>query len=349
LYSAGVGATYLNFLEAYLRPRRAAVVVEGEQSDEFEIADSVFQGTVLGPPLWNVFFQDVVTPAASTGGKPSQFADDLLVFKEFDRGEESSNILSDMERCRSQVHHWGKVNRVEFDPSKEHLVTIHPIAGEGDPFRYLGPLIDCKLQMHQAVDQILAQVRPKVKAILRTRSHYSTQALIDQFKTHVWSLMECHNGAIFHAATYILDKLDGVHAHFVSELGMTCEQAFLQHNLAPPCLRRDIGILGMLHKRVLGLSHPIFAELLPFHFDRFGSYRRGEHNRQLYGHIMEIQFQHALHFRSPFAMVYVYNRLPQAIVDCDTISAFQCNLTAMAKSSCQNGDANWARSFSCRM
>jgi len=157
------------------------------------------------------------------------------------------------------------------------------------------------------------------------------------------------NGTIFHAIAYGLDKLDSVHNQFNNELDMSREQAFLQHNLAPPCLCRDIGILDMFHRRELGLSHPIFAELLPVYFDRFGSYRRDEHNKYLYGRIMEIRFQHALHFRSPFDMVYVYNRLSQAVVDCDTISKFQSNLTAIAKTSCQNGNENWSHSFSCRM
>ena len=55
LQSAGVGAQYLNFLDSYLQPRKASVAVEGTFSDEFEIANTVFQGTMLGPPLWNVF------------------------------------------------------------------------------------------------------------------------------------------------------------------------------------------------------------------------------------------------------------------------------------------------------
>ena len=77
LQAAGVGANYLNFLNAYLQPRRAKVIVEGEASDDFEIANTVFQGTVLGPLLWNVFFSDVQVPASSTGGQESVFADDL--------------------------------------------------------------------------------------------------------------------------------------------------------------------------------------------------------------------------------------------------------------------------------
>ena len=53
LQAAGVGPKYLNFLDAYLSPRKGKVVVQGEASDLFTLLDMVFQGTVLGPPLWN--------------------------------------------------------------------------------------------------------------------------------------------------------------------------------------------------------------------------------------------------------------------------------------------------------
>ena len=59
LQAAGVGSIFLNFLDSYLAPRVGQVAVEGELSDEFELANSVFQGTVLGPTLWNLFFSDV--------------------------------------------------------------------------------------------------------------------------------------------------------------------------------------------------------------------------------------------------------------------------------------------------
>ena len=83
LHAAGVGPTYLIFLDSYLQPRNAKVVIEGIESNAFSIANTVFQGTVLGPPLWNVFFSDVVQPASSLGGEPSLFADDLNVFQLF--------------------------------------------------------------------------------------------------------------------------------------------------------------------------------------------------------------------------------------------------------------------------
>ena len=83
LQAAGIGETYLKFLDAYLEKRYAQVIVEGTASDPFEIHDTIFQGTVLGPPLWNLFFADVIDAAESNGGDASIFADDLHVFKAF--------------------------------------------------------------------------------------------------------------------------------------------------------------------------------------------------------------------------------------------------------------------------
>ena len=54
--------------------------MQGSASEEFVLEDTVFQGTVLGPPLWNSFFADVAAPASATGGKEAVFADDLNVF-----------------------------------------------------------------------------------------------------------------------------------------------------------------------------------------------------------------------------------------------------------------------------
>ena len=75
LYEHGVGEQYLRFLISYLAPRTGQVIVQGARSEEFDITNSVWQGSVLGPTLWNAFFSDVSKPASSTGGTESKFAD----------------------------------------------------------------------------------------------------------------------------------------------------------------------------------------------------------------------------------------------------------------------------------
>ena len=348
LHAFGVGHQYLNFLSAYLSPRRGQVGVQGAFSEEFEIANSVFQGSVLGPPLWNTFFADVAQPAGSTGGSEAMFADDLNVFQEVEQLAPLADVQGTLERCRSKVHAWGRTNRVSFDASKEHLVVLHPTRGHGESFKLLGCMMDVDLRMHSAIEQLLSKIRPKITAILRTRSFYSVPELVCQFKTHIWGLVEANNGGYFHASFSLLAKLDHAQTRFLHELGLTREQAFLEYNFVPPSLRRNIGVLGLLHKRVLGKSHPNYEKLLPWYSQRFSEPRGYGHSKQLYGHWVEISAHRALYQRSIFAMVDIYNNLSQCIVDSPSVQIFQSSLTKIARSRCEQGVEGWASSFCSR-
>ena len=55
-------------------------------------------------------------------------------------------------------------------------------------------------------------------------------------------------GAIFHSSTYLLVKFDRLQVSFLKEIGLSEEEAFLQYNVAPLGLRRNIGMLGLLER-----------------------------------------------------------------------------------------------------
>ena len=135
---------------------------------------------------------------------------------------------------------------------------------------------------------------------------------------------------------------------FLEELGLDARTAFLEFNFAPLDVRRDIGILGLLQKRVLGLSHPVFQQLLPFFGDVFGYRIEGRHNRQLYGQFFEVSYQYDIFQRSIFSMRSVYNNLSQDVVDEPTVSFFQSRLTRIMKDECRKGNHRWRDIFSCR-
>ena len=143
-------------------------------------------------------------------------------------------------------------------------------------------------------------------------------------------------------------RLDKLQDGFLRELGISPEEAFIEFNFAPVSLRRDIGILGMLHKRVVGQAHPIFQRLFPFHRDVFGELPPNKHSRALYYHYMEVCKQINLYHRSIFAMVGVYNIFSQNLVDCSTVREFQSCLTAEVKDLCQQGSPQWRDYFSSR-
>ena len=118
---AGVGNTVLNFLRGYLQPRHASVVVDGCCSDLFELADTVFQGTVLGPPLWNVYYSDASDAIRKHDFQETVFADDLNCFRVFDESIGDDYIFSHVCKCQTSLHEWGAANQVIFEPTKESM------------------------------------------------------------------------------------------------------------------------------------------------------------------------------------------------------------------------------------
>ena len=108
---------------------------------------------------------------------------------------------------------------------------------------------------------------------------YSTNDLVVQFKTHILCLLEYSNAAIYHASSSHLESLDSLQTCFLRDIGLPVEDAFLNFHMAPLKLRRDIGVLGLLHKIQLGEAHPDFSRLLVTKVGSFIANTRHGHRR----------------------------------------------------------------------
>ena len=114
-----VCAAFVKLLASYLAPQSAKVLINGADSRELILENMIFQGTVLGPYLWNVFFADVHKAAEATGCQERKFADDLSTFKVFKRDVSNDDILLDLALCQASVHDWGEKKRVTFEQTKK--------------------------------------------------------------------------------------------------------------------------------------------------------------------------------------------------------------------------------------
>ena len=230
---------------------------------------------------------------------------------------------------------------MQFAPAKKHFCIIHPTQGSGEDFKLLGNLFDRALTMQPCIEGILSKIRPKIRALLRLRHMYSSAAMLGQYKCHIWGLKEYSNGAIIMAAGLQFKRLDSVQRGFLRDINMTDTEAFVNYNFAPPSLRRCIGLLGLLHKRVLGKCHPGLCHILPFAQGLDADY----HSKALHPFADKQDFQARLYRRSLFAYILVYNRLPQALVDMPSVKDFQSKLTALAKHRAQTDQESWRRSY----
>ena len=105
-------------------------------------------------------------------------------------------------------------------------------------------------------------------------------------------------------------------------------------------LRRDIGMLGFVHKAVLGKCHPGINNLLP----RKEPTQYDSHTKPI-ATPDNVIARHSIYHRSIFGTALIYNRLTQSLVDENTVSKFQARLTSIARLRCVAEDPEWQLSF----
>ena len=167
------------------------------------------------------------------------------------------------------------------------------------------------------------------------------------YKAHVRSQVEWCNGAIAHASFCLLSHLDSVQTSFLSHVGLCSRAAFLDFNVAPLQMRRDIGLLGMLYKISHGLAHPEFGALFP-RIERKASHQtrvaRRRHDRQFVDPCDGSQLD--IFARSLFGLIKVWNNLPSEFVSSKSVKSFQVRLTAATKCACADNAERWERMYS---
>ena len=202
----------LSLLLSWFAPRSSTVVVDGVHSSMRSLANSVFQGTVLGPILWNRFFESSRFSINSQGFTESVFADDCNCFRAFDGREEDSTIITELGHCQAALHAWGRSMRVVFDSSKEGFYILSPRRPLGEHFRILGVCFDTKLTMDACCQEVAAHGHNQVTIVLRTRRFHCRHALIRLYKPYVLPYIESGVPAYYHAPSYFLSMIDRVQA-----------------------------------------------------------------------------------------------------------------------------------------
>ena len=168
------------------------------------LKDMVFQGTVWGPPLWNVFYADARHAIQKHSFEEIIFADDLNAWQRFEAGTFADTMLKSMKNSQKELHAWGVANQISFDTSKEHSLILNRQKPRRENIKLLGVEFDCKLFMNDAVHDLAKECRWKLKAILRTRKFNTGEGLINLYKAQILSFIEYRTAAIYHACSTAL-------------------------------------------------------------------------------------------------------------------------------------------------
>ena len=236
-----------------------------------------------------------------------------------------------------------------FEPTKEHFSIICRTSPEGPPVSMLGLTFDTKLRMDGAVATLTGETSWKLRTLLRTRRFFDTKSLVHLFKSRILGYVEYRTPAIYHATATSLDRLDGVYRQLLRTANLSEEDALLNFGLAPLNARRDIAMLGVIHRTVLGLGPRQFRKFIRLAGDSLnpgGRVALNNHDRQLVsfrkGNYLDM-VSHSL-----LGAIDVYNLLPGYVVDAGDVSAFQNRLQQLLKVLAKDGIPGWQRYLSNR-
>ena len=124
--------------------------------------------------------------------------------------------------------------------------------GTGDAFKLLGLTFDTALRMEATIHDLVTASRWKMKQLFRMHRMLSSTDLVTHYKSQILTKIAYATAGIYHASATALEPLDKRQVALLMELGITQEAAFSGMNVAPLCTRRDIAMLGVIHRAVLG-------------------------------------------------------------------------------------------------
>lgn len=178
LENLGFSACSLSLIQNYLKYRLQRVCVNGVFSDWTEVERRVPQGTVLGPPLFSQYINDLYRQALP-GCKVIQYADDTILFISGKNIDEITSALG--ENVELLIKYFQShqltlnVDKTQFlilckkNQNKFHKNVTITVNGEQieqvNEAKYLGVTIDKNLTFDSQVKNVLKKMAMGIKTI----------------------------------------------------------------------------------------------------------------------------------------------------------------------------------------
>ena len=297
----GMRGMVLEWFRTYLSNRTQQVKFNNQWSECIKTEYGVPQGSVLGPLLFTIYINDIVEFCPEECSI-KLFADDTLVYVS---GEGSEELERKMNMVFNIVEKWMSVNKLKMNASKTKYMIVRSVRKEWrgnimlrcsdgivlecvDKMKYLGVIIDDKLQFKDHCDYMLKKIGKKTsflnrignfvsaytrsivyKSIIAPHFEYCATLIINMGETQLGMLQKAQNRAmrvILHCDRYT--KIE----HMLQALQfMNIKQRLyynvcvfiykIMNNLLPVTLRNKFAIVGSENQRVTRQAGNIVLEI----------------------------------------------------------------------------------------
>lgn len=177
LQGSGVPAYLVNILRSYMT-NRSIIIGTDTASPEIPVTCGVPQGSVLGPTLWNLFYDGILRLPVPDGVKLVAFADDVAVVAV----QHNADLIEDLVNpVLEDITRWMTDNGLELAPEKSECVILTGKYGFRNPLlyvdghqiavkrsiRYLGVQLDTRLSFSEHASTAAAGAKKAATALGR--------------------------------------------------------------------------------------------------------------------------------------------------------------------------------------
>lgn len=178
LKKRGIEKRLMRLIASYLSDRKLILEADN-QVKTVEINSGVPQGSVLGPTLWNILYDDLLETKMAEGTKLIGFADDLAMVV-VAKTEEA--LMNTANTSLIRVLNWMKKNKLQLAPHKTEaiLLTTKRKISEihfnledveiklSKTIRYLGVWLDTKMKFGEHIDKTVTKASRTLAVLAST-------------------------------------------------------------------------------------------------------------------------------------------------------------------------------------
>lgn len=340
----GIGGTALKWFNSYLSNRSQSVIIDGTESDVWNILFGVPQGSVLGPVLFTIYTSPLGDILRHHNVSYHLYADDTQIYLSFDFTR-IAEAITKVETCIMDIRQWMATNFLRLNDDKTEFIIIGsecnlkkvPLSflsvGKDriDPaksVRNIGAYFDYTLSMNDHISHISKNAWFQLRQISHIRPYLDKQAAVTLMHSFVSSRLDSFNSLLFGIPQYQVKKLQRIQnaaARIVS-----CVKKFdhvtpvlYELHWLPIEQRIKYKILLLTYKSLNDKAPIYLKELLTI---RTNTSRNLRSNDKLLLNVPRCKLQTFGCKSFSFAAPSLWNKLPEHVRKSDSIDIFKVRL-----------------------
>lgn len=252
LQTYGICGKLLAWLSGFIHGRSQCVVLENYLSTVADVISGVPQGSVLGPILFLVFINDVISiRCGDTTVK--LFADDLKLYSVYNTTDNSA----DLQQSIDKLVNWSKLWQLEINLNKCHVLSINTKSKSNIGSRYslngfplsnvtiasdLGVSVDSNLSFKHHISTVITKALQRSGVFFRGFASRSLDIVRKTFITYIRPILEYNSNVWNPSHKYLVDQLENVQRRFTKRVKSLSHLSYLERlsflELEPLELRR---------------------------------------------------------------------------------------------------------------